>query len=127
MKKQLEKFKELYKFFYKKAEEIAILKHKYRYNSYYDYSEVEYDYEENIWYVKLITTRRCEDDYEYFSITENELLSELSDLEVIFKVEKEKKDAENARLKIEQEEKEKLEKEKRELALYESLKKKYEK
>lgn len=125
MKQQLEDFKKLFELFEKKAEQIALLKNKYRNNFNYDYVTIEYC--DNEWYVKLVKRQRYEDDYECFYITEDEIVSDINDLEVKYKQEKEKKDAENERLKKEKEEKERIEKEKRDFALYEQLKNKFEK
>ena len=126
--KDIEKYKELHEIFEEKSREISDLKNKYsEYPAKY-YDRVESGYDGDEWWVKYIEDGRCggSDDYTYYGISEEEMLSELEDLEKKYKSEYDKREEKKNKIKEEKEEKEKIEKEKKEKELYEKLKNKYE-
>lgn len=124
MKEKLEQFKILNDFFEERATQIAILKNKYTYKFKYDY--INMFYYDNGWEIEFIKRQHCEDDQYNVYITDEEMLTDLSELETRYKVEYDKKIAEQESKKKEIEEKRQLEKEKAELDLYKKLKEKYE-
>lgn len=125
MKEQLEQFKKLNEMFKNRAEQIAILKNKYTYNFKYDYIN-NMGYIDDEWEIEFVKRQRCEDNTYKCYITEKEMLTDLSELEIEYKDKYDKKIAEQERLKKELEEKRKKEKEKAELELFNKLKEKYE-
>lgn len=128
-KEDLEKYKELYEIFEEKSAEIASLKNKYsEYPAKY-YDRIESGYDGSEWWVKYIENGRCgdSDDYTYYGISEEEMLSEIEDLENMYKSEYDKREEKKNKIKEAKEAKENIEKEKREKELYEKLKNKYEK
>lgn len=125
----IEKYKELYEIFEEKSSEIASLKNKYsEYPAKY-YDRIESGYDGSEWWVKYIENGRCggSDDYTYYYISEEEMLSEIEDLENMYKSEYDKREKKKEQLKKEKEAKEKLAIKKREKELYEELKEKFEK
>ena len=125
MKEQLEQFKKLNIIFEERATQIAILKNKYTYNFKYDYINMK-GYNDDEWEIEFVKTQRCEDDQYNVYITDEEILTDLSELETKYKVEYDKKISEQERLKKALEEKKQQEKEKSELELLKKLKEKYE-
>ena len=128
LNKKLKKFKNLQKMFGDKAEEIAILKNKYTYSCEYDYIEVSYDKDDTEWCVSLFKRySRCGDErVGHYYIDENEILSNISELEEKYKKIYDKKMAEKEILNKDKIEKYKIEKDKKDLILYEQLKEKFE-
>jgi len=119
-KEDLEKFKELYKVIEDKAIEIAILKNKYPKYSLFDCDFGEFG-------VKFIERGRCggSDDWYYIDVTDEEMLSDLYELEAKYKAEYDLREYEKTKIEEEKKKKEILAKEKSELELFKKLKEKY--
>jgi hypothetical protein len=124
IKQKVEIFRELDDFFKDKAEKIALLKNKYS-----EFTPVSYDYienpnynsDDNEWEVVFVERSRCgcSNEENTIYISEEEILSDLDDIEEKLKIQYE----------IKMQEKEKIKKDKEdkiELDLYNQLKTKYE-
>ena len=126
-KEDLEKFKELYKVIEDKAIEIAILKNKYPKYSFKYYDEAKFDCDFGEFGVKFIERGRCggSDDWYYIDVTDEEMLSDLYELEAKYKAEYDLREYEKTKIEEEKKKKEILAKEKSELELFKKLKEKY--
>lgn len=127
-KENLKKFKEIYEVIEDKAIEIAEIKNKYNEYSWRYWDETKFEYSGGEFGVKLIERGRCgaSDDWHWIEITDEDLLSELDELEAKYKAEFDLREAEKAKIEEEKKEKERLTKEKSELELFKKLKEKYE-
>lgn len=127
-KKDLEKFKEIYEVIEEKAIKISEIKNKYSERPVRYYDDDKFEYSDGEFGVKLIERGRCggSDDYHWIDITEEDMLSEIDELEAKYKAEFDLREAKKAKIEEEKKEKEKLAKEKKELELFKKLKEKYE-
>lgn len=127
-KENLEKFKEIYEEISEKTIEIALLKNQYAKNPIRYWDEINFEYSYGEFGVKLLDKGRHggSDEWYWIEVTEEEVLSELDELEAKYKAEFDLREAKKTKNEAEKKEKERLNKEKIELELFKKLKEKYE-